>query len=190
MVWAGSAQEDPASGETSSPSDGTFWHITSVLKTGGWSVHRQRGQDRFVRDRATEPPRALRYRVPVVYGAAIFSAPLEDRECRVRVVDRGQRPLPELVEQSRLILPRVGDGDWVEGVEVIRAFLGHDQVGGGMAVGLATVTGRSTVAHLSAITIDRLRTTKINFIERKPRWKARPAAAGHGPDRCSQRPGP
>ncbi|MFZ1116530.1 MAG: hypothetical protein WAN44_11975 [Propionibacteriaceae bacterium] len=143
-----------------------------------------------MRDRATEPPRALRYRVPVVYGAAIFSAPLEDRECRVRVVDRGQRPLPELVEQSRLILPRVGDGDWVEGVEVIRAFLGHDQVGGGMAVGLATVTGRSTVAHLSAITIDRLRTTKINFIERKPRWKARPAAAGHGPDRCSQRPGP
>ena len=118
-----------------------------------------------MRDRATEPPRALRYRVPVVYGAAIFSAPLEDRERGVRVVDRGQRPLPELVEQSRLILPRVGDGDWVESVEVIRAFLGHDQVGGGMAVGLATVTGPSTVAHLRALTIDRLRTTKINFIE-------------------------
>jgi hypothetical protein len=78
----------------------------------------------------------------------------------------------------------------VEGVEVIRAFLGHDQVGGGMAVGLAAVTGWSTMAHLSAITIDRLRTTKINFIERKPRWKARPAVAGHEPDRCSQRPGP
>jgi hypothetical protein len=53
----------------------------------------------------------------------------------------------------------------VEGVEVIRAFLGHDQVGGGMAVGLATVTGPSPVAHLRALTIDRLRTTKINFIE-------------------------
>ena len=72
MVWAGSAQEDHASGETGSPSDGTFWHITSVLNTGG-GVHRQRGQDRFVRDRATEPRRALSYRVPVVYGAAILS---------------------------------------------------------------------------------------------------------------------
>ena len=71
----GAAQEDPASGETSSPSDGTFWHITSVLKTGGWSVRRQRGQDRFVRDRATEPRRALSYRVPVLYGAAIFALP-------------------------------------------------------------------------------------------------------------------
>ena len=38
MVWAGSAQEDPASGETSSPSDGTFWHITSVLNTGAGSI--------------------------------------------------------------------------------------------------------------------------------------------------------
>jgi hypothetical protein len=76
-----------------------FWHITSVLKTGGL-VHRQGGQDRFVRDRATEPRRALRYRVPVVYGAAIFSAPLEDRERRVRVVDRGQRPLPELLSRA------------------------------------------------------------------------------------------
>lgn len=94
-------------------------------------VHRQRGQDRFVRDRATEPRRALSYRVPVVHGAAIFSAPLEDRQRGVRVVDGGQRPLPELVEQSRLIVPRVGDGDWVEGVEVIRVSLGHDQVDGG-----------------------------------------------------------
>ena len=33
-----------------------------------------------MRDRATEPRRALSYRVPVVYGAAIFSAPLEDRQ--------------------------------------------------------------------------------------------------------------
>ena len=39
-----------------------------------------------------------------------------------------------------------------------------------LAVGLAAVTARSTVAQLSAITIDTLRTTKINFIERKPRW--------------------
>ena len=58
-----------------------------------------------MRDRVTEPWRALSYRVPVVYGAAIFSAPLEDRQRGVRVVDRGQRPLPELVEQGRLILP-------------------------------------------------------------------------------------
>jgi hypothetical protein len=35
MVWAGSAQEDYASGETGSPSDGTCWHITSALNTGG-----------------------------------------------------------------------------------------------------------------------------------------------------------
>ena len=84
-----------------------------------------------MRDRANEPRRALSYRVPVVYGAAIFSAPLEDRQRGVRVVDGGQRPLPELVEQSRLIVPRVGDGDWVEGVEVIRVSLGHDQVDGG-----------------------------------------------------------
>ena len=99
MVWAGSAQEDHASGETGSSSDGTFWHITSVLNTRG-RVHRHRGQDRFVRDRVTEPRRALSYRVPVVYGAAIFSAPLEDRQRGVRVFDRGQRPLPELVEQA------------------------------------------------------------------------------------------
>jgi hypothetical protein len=38
MVWAGSAQEDHARGETGSPSDGTFWHITSVLNTGGGSI--------------------------------------------------------------------------------------------------------------------------------------------------------
>ncbi len=38
MVWAGSAQEDHASGETGSSSDGTFWHITSVLNTGGGSI--------------------------------------------------------------------------------------------------------------------------------------------------------
>ena len=104
-------------------------HHLGTEHRGG--VHRQRGQDRFVRDCVTEPRRALSYRVPVVYGAAIFSAPLEDRQRGVWVVDRGQRPLPELVEQGRLIVPRVGDGDWVEGVEVIRAFLGHDQVGGG-----------------------------------------------------------
>ena len=84
-----------------------------------------------MRDRVTEPRRALSYRAPVVYGAAILSAPLEGRQRGVQVVDRGQRPLPELVEQGRLIVPRVGDGDWVEGVEVIRAFLGPDQVGGG-----------------------------------------------------------
>jgi hypothetical protein len=34
MIWAGSAQEDHASGEMGSPSDGTVWHITSVLNTG------------------------------------------------------------------------------------------------------------------------------------------------------------
>jgi hypothetical protein len=64
----------------------------------------------------------------------------------------------------------------VEGVEVIRAFLGHDQVAGALAVGLAVATARSTVAQLSAITIDTLRTPKINFIERKPRWQS-PASA-------------
>ena len=62
----------------------------------------------------------------------------------------------------------------MEGVEVTRAFLGHDQVAG--AVGLAVATARSTVAQLSAITIDTLRTPKINFIERKPRWQS-PASA-------------
>jgi hypothetical protein len=41
MVWAGSAQEDHASGETGSSSDGTFWHITSVLNIGV-RVHHQR----------------------------------------------------------------------------------------------------------------------------------------------------
>ena len=35
---------------------------------------------------------------------------------------------------------------------------------------------------LDRYTIDRLRTTKINFIERKPRWKARPVVAGQWPD--------
>ena len=69
---AGSAQEDHASGETGSSSDGTFWHITPVLNIGGGSIASE-GQDRLVRDRANEPRRALSYRVPVVYGAAIFS---------------------------------------------------------------------------------------------------------------------
>jgi hypothetical protein len=60
-----------------------------------------------------------------------------------------------------------------------------------LAVGLAAVTARSTVAQLSAITIDTLRTTKINFIEREPRWQS-PArrSRSKGPDRCPQRPGP
>ena len=40
-----------------------------------------------------------------------------------------------------------------------------------LAVGLAAVTARSTIAQLRAITIEALRTTKINFIERKPRWQ-------------------
>ena len=83
-----------------------------------------------MRDRANEPRRALSYRVAVVYGAAIFSAPLEDRQRGVRFVDQASaRCLSWL--RGRLIVPRVGDGDWVEGVEGIRAFLGHDQVGGG-----------------------------------------------------------
>jgi hypothetical protein len=94
-------------------------------------VHHQRRQDRFVRDRVTEPRRALSYRVPVVYGAAIFSAPLQDRQRGVRVVDSPAQPAQSAGAGLRLIVPRVGDGDWVEGVEVIRAFLGHDQVGGG-----------------------------------------------------------
>jgi len=38
MVWAGSAKEDNASGETGSSSDGTFWHITSVLNIGGGPI--------------------------------------------------------------------------------------------------------------------------------------------------------
>jgi hypothetical protein len=38
MVWAGSAQEDHARGETGSSSDGTFWHITSVLNIAGGSI--------------------------------------------------------------------------------------------------------------------------------------------------------
>jgi hypothetical protein len=38
MVWAGSAQEDHASGETGSSSDGTFWHIAPVLNIGGGSI--------------------------------------------------------------------------------------------------------------------------------------------------------
>ena len=58
-----------------------------------------------------------------------------------------------------------------------------------LAVGLAAVKPRSTVAQLSAITIDTLRTTKINFIEGNQDGKARPAVAGQGPDRALQRPG-
>ena len=69
------------------------------------------------------------YRVPVVYGASIFQRSTRDRRRGVRVFDRGKRARPELVSRGRLIVPRVGDRDWVEGVEVIRAFLGHDQVG-------------------------------------------------------------
>jgi hypothetical protein len=53
-----------------------------------------------------------------------------------------------------------------------------------LAVGLAAVTPRSTVAQLSVITIDTLRTTKINFIERKPRWQSPAPVAGQWPDRC------
>jgi hypothetical protein len=50
-----------------------------------------------------------------------------------------------------------------------------------LAVGLAAVTARSTVAQLSPITIDALRATKINFIERKPRWQSPARVAGQGP---------
>jgi hypothetical protein len=53
---------------------------------------------------------------------------------------------------------------------------------------LAAGTPRSTVAQLSIITIDTLRTTKINFIEGNQDGKARPAIAGQGPDRALQRP--
>ena len=49
-----------------------------------------------------------------------------------------------------------------------------------LAVGLAAVTPRSTVAQLSAITIDTLRTTKINFIEGNQDGKARPALVVKG----------
>jgi hypothetical protein len=52
MVWAGSAQEDHASGETSLPSDGTFWHITSVLNTGGWSIA---GEDKIASCETVQP---------------------------------------------------------------------------------------------------------------------------------------
>lgn len=45
MVWAGSAKEDNASGETGSPNDATFWHITSVLNTGGGPIA---GEDKIV----------------------------------------------------------------------------------------------------------------------------------------------
>jgi hypothetical protein len=38
MVWAGCAREDHGGGETSSSSDGTFWHITSVPNIGGGSI--------------------------------------------------------------------------------------------------------------------------------------------------------
>ena len=38
MVWAGVRVGGHASGETGSPSDGTFWHITSVLNTGAGSI--------------------------------------------------------------------------------------------------------------------------------------------------------
>jgi len=65
---------------------------------------------------------------------------------------------------------------WVEGVEVRRAFLRHDQVGGGAAGWLGGGHGAEHCGQLSAITIDTLRITKINFIERKPRWQS-PARA-------------
>jgi hypothetical protein len=42
MVWAWSAWEDHASGETGSSSDATFWHITSVLNT---AAHQRDGPD-------------------------------------------------------------------------------------------------------------------------------------------------
>ena len=110
MVWAGPAQEDHASGETGSSSDATFWYIAPVLNIGGGSIA---SEDKIAScETVHRARRALRYRVPVVHGAAIFSAPLEGRQRGVRVVDRGQRPLPELVEQGRLIVSGVGDGNW------------------------------------------------------------------------------
>jgi hypothetical protein len=84
MVWAGSAQEDHASGEMGSPSDGTFWHVTSVPNTGGGSITSGSLRARPCY-RAPACPELL---VPVVYGAAIFSAPLEDRQRGVRVAAR------------------------------------------------------------------------------------------------------
>jgi hypothetical protein len=94
-------------------------------------VHRRRAQDRFVRDRATEPRRALSYRVPVVYGAAIFQRSTR----RSPAWCSGRRPRPVPAPRAGLAgptdRPRVGDGNCVEDVEVIRAFRGHDQVGGG-----------------------------------------------------------
>jgi hypothetical protein len=88
--------------------------------------------------------RALSYRVPVVHGAAIFSAPLEDRQRGVRVVDRGQRPLPELVEQGRLIVPALEMATGWRVSTLSARFLDMIKLAEAL---------RSTVAQLSAITI-------------------------------------
>ena len=183
MVWAGSAQEDHASGETGSSSDGTFWHITSVLNTGaGPSPARTRSLRARPCKRAPACPELSR--PSRLRRSHLQRSTRRSPSVVVRVVDRGQRPLPELVEQSRLILPRVGDGDWVEGVEVIRAFLGHDQVGGGTGGWLGGGHGAEHCGpverHHDRHDCEPPRSTSSRGNQD---GKARPAVAGQGPDR-------
>ena len=144
MVWAGSAQEDHASGETGLSSDGTFWQITSVLNTGaGPSPARTRSLRARPCKRAPACPelsRPSRLRRSHLQRSTRRSPPCG------RVIDRGQRPLPELVEQCRLILPALEMATGWRASKSYACSMGMIKLAEAPAVGLAAVTAPSTVA--------------------------------------------
>jgi hypothetical protein len=116
MVLDGVRGGEPRQGERVSRATGRL-HITSFLNTGAGPS--PRAQDRFVRHRVTDAE-------PSATASQSSTAQLIQRSTRRSPAwCSGRRPrpapVPELVEQATYRC-RVGDGDWVDGVEVVRAF--------------------------------------------------------------------